>query len=584
MLRRFLAGVGGLVLLSFTVRCLVASWVLAHGVPPLHDEATYFALADGWVDLWRGGGDDAWARALGDGRWPPLHPAALALGSSTAGLAGARMIGCLLSALTTGLVYAFGRRLVGSRAARVGAAIHAVAPAFVFYSHSLWSENLALFFAFGGLVLALDARRALGGDGGLRGTALAAAAGVVLGAAVLTRVALAPWAALVPCGLAMSPGPGRRRIRLAAAAAAGAAVVIAPWVAVQVDRYDHLGLSTLGGYNLALGNHAEVPAAYGSSWGHAESTRAILGELRSRADAAGTEWWRPASGLARSTVSADPAAALGRVVVRLWLLAAPDVLPIRHVLHATYPPLSPWMTAFLTGAVVLSHVALLFAGVLGLLTGSAATSAGRLVPWLALAALAPPALSVAPTRVFLPVEALLLPGIGAVAVAMTGGGGWAPPRRASVAAAAVAVLSLVSLPRVVELYWRPSIHSAPAVDAFARSLGAAVIYSDAYRLERAGPAAADDLTIALRAEGRRLAPRPWRSDDGPRRRPWPAGEGVILFDLFADDPRPGAVLEVRTPSGGVLASWRLGADDAWRRPRADGDFTLTWLGGGASPR
>ncbi|MEO1367819.1 MAG: glycosyltransferase family 39 protein, partial [Acidobacteriota bacterium] len=418
-------------LLSLAVRCLVAWWVLAHGVPPLHDEVTYLALAEGWVDVWRGGGEDAWSRALGDGRWPPLHPVVLAAGLSTAGLAGARGVGCALSALTTGLVYAFGRRLVGPRAARVGAAIHALAPAFVFYSHSLWSESLALFFALGGLVLALDARRA---DSAPRGTALATAAGVALGAAALTRVALVPWAALLPCWLAAAPGSGRRRLRLAAAAAAGAGLVLAPWVAVQAERFDHLGLSTLGGYNFALGNHADAPPAYGSSWGHAESTRALLDELRGRADASGTEWWRSASAVATATVAEDPPAAAGRVAVRLWLLAAPDVLPVRHLLHATYPPLPPGATRAAVGAVVLAHVALLFIGVLGLLAGPAASSAGRLVPWLALVSLAPPALSVAPTRVFLPIEAVLLPGVGAVATAIVGGR-WSPPRRALVAAA-----------------------------------------------------------------------------------------------------------------------------------------------------
>ncbi|MEO1088988.1 MAG: glycosyltransferase family 39 protein, partial [Acidobacteriota bacterium] len=332
--------------------------------------ATYLALAEGWADLWRGGGGDALSRALGDGRWPPLHPMALAAGLSTPGLAGARGIGWLLSAFTTGLVYALGRRLVEPSAARVGALVHALAPAFVFYSHTLWSENLALFLALAGLVLAVDARRT-GDVRSRRAATLAAAAGVALGAAVLTRVALVPWAVLIPCWLATAPGSRRRRLQLAAASAAAAGLVIAPWVAVQIERFDNPGLSTLGGYNLALGNHADVPAAYGSSWGHAESTRALLDELRRRADAAGTEWWRPASELAATTAAADPSAAIGRVATRLWLLTAPDVLPVRHLLHATYPPVSPWATRMTVGAIVASHVALLFLGALGLLVGPA---------------------------------------------------------------------------------------------------------------------------------------------------------------------------------------------------------------------
>ncbi|MEM1179266.1 MAG: hypothetical protein AAGM22_13030 [Acidobacteriota bacterium] len=601
-MRRLAAGVGGWILLSLAVRLVLWCWVASHGVPPLHDEASYLDLAEGWTDVWRTGGDGAWARALGDGRWPPLHAMVLGLGVMVAGLDGARLVGVFLSAATTGLVFAVSRRLVGVQAARTSAFVHVVAPAFLFYSHSLWSENLALFLAFGSLLLTLEARRRLAqGESAL---AHGAGAGLVLGALALTRVAMWPWALIMPLWLVLAPAnspshPTRnggrlgdigRRLRPAAACLCASVAAVTPWLAVQAERFDHRGLSTLSGYNLALGNHADVPTGYGSSWGHAESTRTLQAELRRRASEDGTEWWRGAGALAAEAVRGDPSAAILRIPVRLWLLLAPDVLPVRHLLHATYPPLPSALTRALVLGIVLAHGFLLAAGVAGLLWRRR-SRAGGLVPLLLLAGLVPPALSVALTRVFLPLEALLLPAVGALWVSVRGrrsGRRSRPPRWIVAVGLGLTAASWATLPRVAELYWRPSLAAAPAIGRVAVGLGAEMLYVDRYRLERAADDGAD-LRLELRASDRALLPRPWLESEAPNSRVWSGA--TIEFDVVSSGPQGGppselgaATVEVLDGDGRRLGRWSLRPMGPWREPQRDADLTLTWLGGGGAPR
>ncbi|MEM6795598.1 MAG: hypothetical protein AAF725_16585 [Acidobacteriota bacterium] len=589
----------GLLALSLAVRLLLWGWAVAAGLPPLFDEIGYLERARGWADVagaWlrlEAAAPEAFERAYGAGHWPPLQPLvlglALALAGESGGVAAARLLGVLFSAATTPIVYRLGHELAGARAAAIGALLHALAPAFLAYSHWLWAENLALALGLAGVACALEARRREreGAPGASPALRIAPLAGLCLGLAALARVALLPWALIILVWLAASS-------RRAAAAAGGAALlVLLPWVAVLHHEEDGrwLPLSTLGGYNLALGNHPAVPAEYGSSWGHEASKRALHLQLREEAARLGVPWQRVAGAAARRHIAERPAAALARAAQRTRFLWAPDAFPPRHVLNAVYPPLPASAALALVALVLVVHGALLFCGVAGLI---AARFRHRGL-WIALvaASMLPPALTVSLTRLHLPIEALLLPVIGAFLA-----GGSRPRASAGFLAGALALaVSFSTVPKVAELYWIPSAHYAPALAAPARLVGARMIYSDRLTLRKAASAAAMDLV--LKTPGARFAApsgAPLVTEGGGEERlRWPAGRLEWTLDVHSVGPSP-FELEIRGARPGVSPPpilIRPVHEALWRSPKVlvmgavPGDefrVEIEWLGGGASPR
>jgi len=154
-----------------------------------------------------------------------------------------------------------------------------------------------------------------------------------------------------------------------------------------------------------------------------------------------------------------PMAALARIPVRMWMLFAPDVFPVRHLLHGVYPSLPAWLIASLVAVVIVAHLATLALGVAGLWAARFrdGTAARPLLILLMAGTAAPPALTVAATRLHLPIELLLLPAVGALLAAWPKG-----PRRLTGVALGLAVscLSAAALPRAAELYWRPTAERA----------------------------------------------------------------------------------------------------------------------------
>ena len=359
-------------------------------------------------------------------------------------------------------------------------------------------------------------------------------------------------------------------------------IVLAPWLWVQVERFEHFGLSTLSGYNLALGNHADVPARYGSSWGHRTSTLDLQRELRRLA---GDDWPAAASDLAMAEVLERPVAALARVPTRLWLLCAPDALPLRHLLHGVYPATPAGVLISAALWLLVAHVWTLSFGIFGALTGRfrrrCATPSLLLI--LAAATLAAPAVSVAATRLFLPIELLLLPVIGAVlAGRLRASRFWL----AIALAVGVGLTSMAALPRVAELYWQPTAQrSAPWLGHWLEPLGVETIYSDRYQVRRiSGSDGPGDVTV--RIIGARLATQPWQGDDAPDSRRWPGSSQTLQLDVLSQD-LAGTALEVVHAPDGVVVRWDLESARhllTHRRPVKQGPYSLVWLGGGVSPR
>jgi len=187
-------------------------------------------------------------------------------GHGAAALGPARVAGALVGTATAALTGLIALELAGEAVALAALALAAVYPALIDLSGVLVAENLMTALLLAATWAALRARRAGG-----RTARWIAAAGLLLGLAVLTHenavVAVAPLAVAVasPGGAAQ---PRRRVARLGAAAAlvAACALAIAPWTirnALELHRFipvsDETGMTLAGTYNATSAATPGVP-------------------------------------------------------------------------------------------------------------------------------------------------------------------------------------------------------------------------------------------------------------------------------------------------------------------------------------
>jgi 4-amino-4-deoxy-L-arabinose transferase-like glycosyltransferase len=142
--------------------------------------------------------------------------------------------------------------IFGSVAVLPAAAITAIYPYYVVHDTALQETSLFTFLTALGVFLLLRARRS--GSG-----AVAASAGLTLGAAVLTRATLAPFAAFAPLWLALPSrsGAGLRRLRFRGAllCAGVLALTVSPWLVRSYRLTGTATLTTNAGYLLWVGNN-----------------------------------------------------------------------------------------------------------------------------------------------------------------------------------------------------------------------------------------------------------------------------------------------------------------------------------------
>jgi 4-amino-4-deoxy-L-arabinose transferase-like glycosyltransferase len=182
----------------------------------------------------------------------PLYPMFIAAVIKVFGpnLVAVRLAQAVLGTGTVGLTYFLARRVVPPRAALAAAFVVAVYPALLLYSAYLMAETLFSFLVVLTLVLWLKRR-----------VWAAMAAGVVLGAATLTRsvglaliggIALVQvWRIVIRRDVIDRPAPTRL-----AALLAGLAVAMTPWVARNYAIYDRfLPTDTSSGFNVLIGNY-----------------------------------------------------------------------------------------------------------------------------------------------------------------------------------------------------------------------------------------------------------------------------------------------------------------------------------------
>ena len=222
-----------MVLVGFAVR--VGALLAAGNAPLVLDEETYLLRAEallageGYV-----GSYQSWVRHQGrpaelpqyPGAWQPPGQttwlaATLALGGGS--VAAARFGQVLLGTLAVWLVYALGRAWFGHREGLTAAALCALYPNLIAFSHYLWSEPLftALLLAALWRLTARDAPPV---------TRDALLAGALLGAAALTRAAALYVTPLAAVWLVWAhAGVRRDALRASAMLVAAALLVVLPW-------------------------------------------------------------------------------------------------------------------------------------------------------------------------------------------------------------------------------------------------------------------------------------------------------------------------------------------------------------------
>ncbi len=438
-------------------------------LPPRYDETEYAAYGRAIAE--EGGRPVSW-RA-------PGYQWFVALGWAAGGgrPVGVRVLQVLVSIAATVLVYRIGRVRWGERAGLAAGAFMAFYPSDVSFSHLFWSETL-----FGALALgAFDRALAASANARVRTAALA---GLLLGAATLTRSVGAVWAAATAAWLLARAPRGASH---AAALAAGWAILVLPWsidASVRAGRF--VLVDTNSGFNLWSGNNDRIPRDLASLWcvglpaengaSVAGPFGALLPEGSWREDVAAQRaregildpegpdadaWYRRE---AIAAIERDPSKAIARAVPKAAAFWAPDFFLPRHLVRDWYGSTPAWLAialVALTGG----------AAAVPLLAGPAALGASRASPFRSLAitwivtSLAVHVVAYGHSRMHAPLVPLLTLAVAGALAERTLLGRWLA-RGAPWGALALAAWVLAA-PAVAGVYLMPG----PRHESFARALG-----------------------------------------------------------------------------------------------------------------
>lgn len=380
---------------GFALAIRVAALWAGSGAELVLDEIAYTARAEALLDG-RGyiGSYQSWVRHPGwkimelpqyPGAYqPPGYPTFVAgvMAISGRSLLAVKLVQCVLSAASCVLLLMLATSWFGSRAGRIAAWMCALYPTLIAYSHLLWAETLFVFELLLLLWLLMCA-----GPGRLPSLRRAALAGVVLGAAALTRgtiVYLAPLLALWPWlladgarGLPRPPlprlGPGLARAGLVLGVALA---VIAPWSIRNTLLHDGFVLiDTNGPYNLWRGNAPgallthSMPGVPHYSWPFESLPLHPVASLDGRALIEGFRLARPyaeptdlaiagyASEAAWRAIRDDPARAVRNAATKLVDMWNPTSFLLRHFEIGAYGDVSRPVRVGVSAVAVLAYAA-----------------------------------------------------------------------------------------------------------------------------------------------------------------------------------------------------------------------------------
>lgn len=247
---RFVRWLSALLALGLAARVLVVLWIPTR---PVSDFLEYFLRANRLADL----GVYHFASGTPDAAHPPAYPLLLALGfellPGVDRLLAAKLVNCLLGALTVALAAGLARRIGGERAGLLAAGLAAFYPRYLLMPCLIASENLfaPLLLAFLAIAVASCRRH------GVVGTALAA--GCVIGVLALTRTVAYAMGLVWLAGALASGRRGRPILAGLALIIAAQHAVMLPWAirnARETGRFAFT--SSIGGIGLFIGNNSNA--------------------------------------------------------------------------------------------------------------------------------------------------------------------------------------------------------------------------------------------------------------------------------------------------------------------------------------
>jgi 4-amino-4-deoxy-L-arabinose transferase-like glycosyltransferase len=165
----------------------------------------------------------------------------------------------LIGAGTVWCAALLAREMFGSATAIIAATLTALYPYYVVHDTALQETSLYTFLMVLAVLLLLRARRS-------ESSVTGGCAGLTLGAAVLTRANLAPFALLAPLWLAVSwqrrMVPSRQSWWVAMVCASVLALTVSPWLVRSFLLTGSVTLSTQSGFFLWLGNNPYTFSRY----------------------------------------------------------------------------------------------------------------------------------------------------------------------------------------------------------------------------------------------------------------------------------------------------------------------------------
>ncbi len=330
--------------------------------PKIVDEQQYTQIAENI----RAGNGFAWAPGQPTSIRPPLYPGMLAATWSALGgtsFQAIRLLQILMSIATAALVFWIGARVWSAEVGGIAAAIVWLYPSLIFYDSLILTETLftLLLVAFVAATVKTITTP---------GVLVAAACGVTLGLAALTRSVLWPLPLLLCPGVALAlDGRWSRRVTIAAVILVAYAVVVGPW-AIRNTRLQHVVsiVDTMGGINLRMGNYEYTPDD--RMW-DAVSLRGDKNWVHGIADDLGTgeitegqkEKW--AQRKAIEYMRAHPGETLRRSLIKFadfWGLEREFMAGLQQRLYA--PP--AWFGVLASTAILLAYALVAVLGVAGI--------------------------------------------------------------------------------------------------------------------------------------------------------------------------------------------------------------------------
>ncbi|MFT4538216.1 MAG: arylsulfatase A-like enzyme/4-amino-4-deoxy-L-arabinose transferase-like glycosyltransferase [Planctomycetota bacterium] len=277
-----------------------------------------------------------------------------------------RAIQVILSSLSVLLVFFITNRAFHKRLALIAAGVVAFYPALVAYTQYFFSETIYLFFMLS--VLAI-----LAGGGKEISSKRAFIAGLVGGLAALTRSVFVTQLPLLILWLLLSDGKAtRRRFWSALALTMGTALVILPWSIRNTTRYGHFLLIDSNAGNVLYKNlNAVRPENHdiGQRVKRHEELNDLKGDVpyRDRVQEDNIALTNQKEVRAAITfVFEHPLRYLRNTGIRIFEMFNPTSAAVTKARTGRYPALPPLIAELIVAATLLSAMAALFFGLLGL--------------------------------------------------------------------------------------------------------------------------------------------------------------------------------------------------------------------------